>query len=395
MKSATTTASRPARRRRFPWLPLTAGAALLALLVLGLRPKAAPVETARAAFGQLQASVSEEGKTRIRQRYVVSSPVAGQVRRIPFKPGTPIPSGDWVVALIDPTPSSPLDTRNHSLALARRSAAAELLAKSLASRELADKELSRSQNLFSAGTLSRQDLEYSQQRQNSAAREVTSAEGALRLAGAELLETVPTPITNPVEVRAQVVGSVLHVFQESLRVVSQGTPLLEIGDPADLEVIIEMLSRDAASISPGARVELSQWGGPSPLEGQVRLIEPAAFTKISALGVEEQRANVVVDITSPLSARQSLGDNFRVEARVILWAQDRVLKTPTAALFRHGSDWAAYLVRDGVARLVRLKAGHSSGFETEILDGLREGDEVILYPGDRISDGQRVQPLKV
>ena len=187
----------------------------------------------------------------------------------------------------------------------------------------------------------------------------------------------------------------LRVFQESARAVMQGTPLLEVGDPADLEVVVEMLSRDGAAIAAGAAVSLEQWGGPVPLEGNVRLVEPAAFTKISALGVEEQRVNVVVDITTPLEQRRSLGDNFRVEARVITWESASALKVPTSGLFRSGPNWAAYVVRGGQAKLVPVKAGRSSGVEIQILEGLQEGDEVILYPGDRVHDGQRVSPVKL
>ena len=174
----------------------------------------------------------------------------------------------------------------------------------------------------------------------------------------------------------------------------QGTPLLEIGDPADLEVIVEMLSRDGAAIAPGAPVVLEQWGGPAPLEGRVRLVEPAAFTKYSALGVEEQRVNVVVDITSPREQWPSLGDNFRVEARVITWESASVLKLPVSGIFRQGNDWAAFVVRKGRALLIPVKVGKSNGGEIQIVDGLKDGDEVILYPGDRIKESQRVKPTK-
>jgi len=171
--------------------------------------------------------------------------------------------------------------------------------------------------------------------------------------------------------------------------------LLDLGDPADLEVVIELLSRDGAALAPGTRVELDQWGGPQPLAARVRLVEPAAFTKISALGVEEQRVNVVADITTPLAERPTLGDNFRVEARVIVWESDRVLKVPVSALFRRGSTWAAYVVRGGRAVLVPVEAGRSSGTETQVTAGLQAGDEVILYPGDRVADGMRVNPVKI
>lgn len=388
-----TPAKRPARR----WLPYALGAAVLALLVLGLRPKPALVETARVAFGPLRATVSEEGKTRIRQRYVVAAPVTGQLRRIPFKPGADIAANDTVVALIDPLPPSPLDARNRALAAARRDSARTLLGKSRTTHELARSELRRIEQMFAARTVSPQDLESAQMRETAAAREVAAAEGSLAQAEAELAEFTPAekPSQPTVEVRSPVSGRVLRVFQESERAVTSGTPLLEIGDPADLEVVVEMLSRDGAAIAPGTPTLLEQWGGPAALEGRVRLVEPAAFTKISALGVEEQRVNVVVDITTPLEQRRSLGDNFRVEARVIVWEDARALKVPSSGLFRRGDAWAAFVLRDGRAHLVAVKAGRSSGAETQILDGLKEGDEVILYPGDRVQDGQRVQPMQV
>jgi HlyD family secretion protein len=385
-------------QRKLRWLPYVLGAILAALILLGLRPSAIPVETARVASGALRATVSEEGKTRIRQRYVVAAPVSGQLRRIPFKPGAEVVSGVTVVAVIDPLPASPLDERNRALAEARRDSTRIVLEKSRTSHELARKEMHRISQMFDSGTVSPQDLESAQMRETAAARDVAAAEGALRQVEAELAVAdgtggATTPA--PVEVKANASGRVLRVFQESARAVMQGTPLLEVGDPADLEVVVEMLSRDGAAIAAGAAVSLEQWGGTVPLEGKVRLVEPAAFTKISALGVEEQRVNVVVDITTPLEQRRSLGDNFRVEARVITWESASALKVPVSGLFRQGQNWAAFVVRDGKAKFVPVKAGRSSGVEIQIIEGLKEGDEVILYPGDRVHDGQRVSPVKI
>ncbi len=384
------------------WLLYVVLAGLAALAGLGLRRPPVPVETARAAAGPLRATVSEEGKTRIKQRYVVSAPVSGQLRRIPFKPGAAVVAGETVVAVIDPLPASPLDERNRALAEARRDSSRVLLEKSRTTLELSRSELRRISQMFDANTVSPQDRDNAQMRETAAARDVAAAEGALRSAEAELLATggpaslrAEAQATAPIEVKANATGLILHVFQESERAVMQGTPLLEIGDPADLEVVVEMLSRDGAAIAPGAPVALEQWGGPAPLDGKVRLVEPAAFTKISALGVEEQRVYVVVDITTPLEQRRSLGDNFRVEARVITWESDRALKVPSSGLFRQGRDWAALVVRGGEAKLVPVKIGRSSGAETQVVEGLQEGDEVILYPGDRIKDGQRVKPTKV
>ena len=385
----------PASPKPFRWLPYAAGIALLIALGFGLRPRPATVETAHAITGALRATVSEEGKTRIRQRYVVSSPVTGQLRRVPFKPGAEI-TPDSVVAVIQPMAATPLDTRSRALAEARRTAATATLEKTIAVQKLAASELKRVQAMFSAGTVSPQDVDSVQIRETNAARDVASAEGALRAAEAELAEAAPGDAgTKLVEVRSPVAGRVLHVFQESERPVTAGTPVLDVGDPADLEVVIELLSRDGAALAPGTRVELEQWGGPKPLEARVRLVEPAAFTKISALGVEEQRVNVVADIVTPLAERLTLGDNFRVEARVIVWEDPKVLKVPVSALFRHGSEWSAYVVRDGRAALVPVQAGRSSGPETQVLAGLKEGDEVVLYPGDRVQDGMRVNPVKI
>ena len=385
------------KSKPFRWLPYALAAGLVALIILGLRPQPAPVETARVVSGPLRATVSEEGKTRIKQRYVVAAPVSGQLRRIAFKPGAAVEAGVTAVAVIDPLPASPLDERNRALAEARRDSTRRVLEKSLTSHELARNELRRIEQMFNAGTISPQELESAKMRETAAARDVAAAEGALKQVEAELAVTglAGASASAPVEVRANATGRVLHVFQESARAVAQGTPLLEIGDPADLEVIVEMLSRDGAAIAPGAPVVLEQWGGPTPLEGRVRLVEPAAFTKYSALGVEEQRVNVVVEITSPREQWTTLGDNFRVEARVITWESGSVLKLPVSGLFRQGNAWAAYVVRDGRAALVPVQAGRASGAEIQIVEGLAEGDEVILYPGDRIKDGQRVKPTKV
>lgn len=385
-------ASAPAKRLR--WLPYALGVGLIVALGFGLRPKPAPVETARAATGPLRATVSEEGKTRIKQRYVVSSPVTGQLRRVPYKPGATIAAGD-VVAVIEPMTSSPLDTRSRALAEARRDSAVAALEKTRAAHALAISELKRVERMFAAGTVSPQDFDAAQLRETAAAREIIATEGALRAAEAELAIAAPGATPALIEVRAPVAGRVLHVFQESERPVTAGTPLLDAGDPADLEVVIELLSRDGAALSPGARVELEQWGGSKPLDARVRLVEPAAFTKISALGVEEQRVNVVADIITPVAERPTLGDNFRVEARVIVWESESVLKVPVSALFRHGKESAAYIVRGGKAILTPVEAGRSSGSEVQIIKGLTAGDEVVLYPGDRVSDGQRVKPVKL
>ena len=390
-----------ANRHTRHWLPWLGALALVGLIVAGLWPRPAPVETARVSRGAVRATVNEEGKARLRQRFVVSAPVAGQLRRIPFKAGAEVESGKTVVAVIDPLSPTMLDVRSRALAEARRDTAAANLEKARAAHKFADSERKRFEQLYSGKTVSIQELESVQWREVSAARELTAAGSALRQAEAELAEfsALTTNGTNelgaPLEVRAPASGRVLRIFEESARPVTAGLPLVEIGDPTDLEVVIEVLSRDGAAMGPGTRIELDQWGGSEPLAARVRLVEPAAFTKISALGVEEQRVNVIADLLTPPGQRRNLGDQFRVEARIIMWEADNVMKVPGGALFRRGQEWAAFVVEDGRARLRPVKAGRSSGTEVQVLDGLKEGEEVILYPGDRVKDGLRVHPVKV
>jgi HlyD family secretion protein len=386
------------QRRRRRWIPYLGGAILLALIVFGLWPQPIPVETAKVISGSLRATVNEEGETRIKQRFIISAPVNGQLRRIPFKPGAEIVAGETVLAVIDPPASSPLDPRTRTTAEARRDTSVANLEKARATHNFAVSELKRNEKLHADGTVSEQELEIVQWREISAAREKSAAESALRQAEAELADFVSGDShsnTRPTEVKSPVTGRVLRVFEESTRPVAAGMPLLEVGDPADLEVVIEVLSRDGAVIQPGAKVELEQWGGSQPLEARVRLVEPAAFTKISALGVEEQRVNVIADLVTPPEQRVNLGDNFRVEARIVTWETNETLKVPSGALFRRGAQWVAFVLQDGRARLRKISVGRSSGTETQILDGVKEGEELVLYPGDRIRDGLRVRQIKI
>jgi HlyD family secretion protein len=385
------------------WLPYAGAAVLAVLIVAGLWPQPVPVETAQVLAGPLRVTVNEEGKTRIRQRYTVSAPVTGQLRRIPFKAGAEVQAGQTVLAVIDPIAPTPLDVRARSLAEAARDASAANLEKARASADFAASELRRFVRLYAEKTISIQEFEGAKLRDASAAKEVAAAESALRQAEAQLAESDVgnDPETNAAcalrEVKAPVSGRVLRVFEESARVVTAGAPLMEIGDPANLEVVVEVLSRDGAAMAPGARVEMEQWGGAgqSNLVGRVRLVEPAAFTKVSALGVEEQRVNVIVDLLTPPEHRSSVGDNFRVEARIVIWESAETLKVPAGALFRNGEQWAVFVVNEGHARLRPVTTGRSNGSETQILDGLKPGEQVVLYPGSRVHTGERVKPVTI
>lgn len=385
------------------WLPYLGIAILVGLIVAGLWPKPVPVETAIASLGPLRVTVNEDGKTRIRQRYRICAPVTGQLRRIPFKAGAEVVSGQTVVATVEPLSPALLDARARSTAEAARDSAAANLDKSRAEHAFATNELRRYQRLYADKTVSVRELEAAQMREASAGKEVAAAESALRQAEAELAEFATGALggTNavclPVEVKSDVNGRVLRVFEESARVVTAGTPLVEIGDPTDLEVVVEVLSRDGAAIVPGAKVEFDHWAGPDqlPLLGQVRLVEPAAFTKVSALGVEEQRVNVIADLLTPPEQRATVGDSFRVEARIIVWDTAQTLKVPAGALFRQENQWAVFVADGDHAQLRPVKAGRSNGIETQVLEGLKAGDAVILYPGSRVHEGQKIVRIKI
>ena len=389
------------RGQRKRWLPWLGAALLMALIGIGFLPQPTPVETVRVTRGALRATVNEEGKTRIKHRFVVSAPVAGQLRRLDYKAGADVLAGQTVLATIDPLPPLMLDARNRALAGARRDVATANLEKARAAQQFAASELKRYQQLYADKTVSLQELESAQWRETAAAKDTTAAENTVREVEAELAEFPANPASRPqtnslpVEVKAPVSGRVLRVFEESARVLTAGTPLVEIGDPADLEVVIEVLSRDGAAIQPGTEVELEQWGGGEPLKARVRLVEPAAFTKISALGVEEQRVNVVADLVTPLEQRRGLGDSFRVEARIVVWKTEDALKVPVGGLFRRGQEWAGFVIEDGRASLREVQVGRSSDREMQVVGGLKEGEEVILYPGERVRDGQRIRPIQV
>lgn len=390
-----------ATQRRRRWLPYAAGLLLLALIVAGLWPKPALVETARVSIGPLRSTINEEGKTRVKQRYVVSAPVTGQLRRIELKPGAEVEAGKTVVAVIEPIAPALLDARSRLQAEAKRDAAKANLEKARAAHTFAANELKRFEQLHQEKAISIQELEPVQWREASTARDESAAESTLRQAEAELALFQPARgesdqvCRTPTEVKSPAGGRVLRVFEESSRVTAAGTPLLEIGDPANLEAVIEVLSKDGAGLVAGTKAELEQWGGGAPLEGRVRLVEPSAFTKVSALGVEEQRVNVIVDMLTPPEQRLRLGDNFRVEARIVVWEADRALKVPSGALFRRGERWEAFVLAEGRAHLRRVKIGKTSGIETQVLEGLKENDEVIVYPGDRIRDNERAKAIKI
>ena len=389
--------------RRLPWI---GAAVLVTLVVVGLWPQPLPVEIGTVSRGPLRVPVDEEGRTRVRNRYVVAAPVAGALRRIEWKAGAPVEAGKTLLASLETSGADLLDARSLAQAEARVRAAESARAMGAARREsvaasaaLAQTDLGRARDLFDKGALSRQEFDGIKTRATTAAQDDRAAVFALQVADFELEQArallvrgQPTGSPNDaaLPIHSPVNGRVLRVFQESTRTVPGGMALLEVGDPTDLEVLVEVLSRDGVAIRPGARVVLERWGGERPLEARVRLVEPSAFTKFSALGVEEQRVNVIADFVDPVEQRPTLGDGYRVEARIVTWEADAVLQVPAGALFQRGGQWQTFVLDGGRARLRNLTIGRTNGTATEVREGLQAGDRVIVYPGDKVSDGVRV-----
>ena len=380
-------------------------AALVLAMVYALQPRAVEVETGVIRQGPLTVYVSEEGKTRIRNRHVVAAPVAGSMQRVILKPGDAVKAGETVLTRIEPTLSPLLDARARTqaqahvdAAMAARSRANENIEMSRTALKYANTNWERVKNNTDKGTISDTDRDTFEREAEMKTREVRSAEFALQVADFELaqakaaLEQIDKPSAGGafIEVRAPVSGVVLKVQQESATIVLPGAPILEIGDPADLEIEAEILSRDAVTIKPGALVTVEQWGGDVPAKAQVRRVEPAAFTKVSALGVEEQRVLVLSDFTEQTPALKALGDRYRVEVRVAVWHSDDTLLVPAGALFREGSEWKTFLFAAGSAKAVVVKAGRTDGKLTQVLDGLKKGDEVLMHPPDTVRDGTSV-----
>ena len=388
-------------RRALPWL---GGCALLAAIIWGLRPKPIVVETGTVARGPLTVHVAEEGKTRIRNRYVVAAPVAGKMNRVSLKPGDPVEAGTTLLARIDATPAPLLDPRARVQAEAvvsqieasrLRAAQSVEAARSALAVAVADRDRMRS--VKKDGTISDSDRDRMEADASIRAAELRAAEFALQVVDYELAQAraaLERPAANTagnmIEIKAPVSGRVLNVMQESETIVSPGMAILEIGDPADLEIEAEILSRDAVAIRPGDPVEISHWGGEQALNARVRRVEPAAFTKISALGVEEQRVIVLCDLIDPPEAARALGDRFRVEVRVAVWHEDDVLVAPAGALFRRSNAWHTFIYQNGRARLTAIEAGPTDGRHTQIIGGLKQGDRLLLHPPDTVDDGSRV-----
>jgi HlyD family secretion protein len=383
------------------------GLLLLAMLGWAFTPTPAEVEVALVSQGRFERSVQEDGKTRLRDRYVVSTPLTGRVARLTLKQGDTV-ERDGVVATLWPVAPALLDERARAEQAARTGAMEASVARAqanvgraVAALEQVRAELKRSETLAQQGFVSpnqnetgrlnvrlrEKELESARQEENAARHELEQSRIALK----QFSQTTPSGPQRTVEVRSPVSGKVLKMLQQSEGIVMAGTPLMELGDPSRLEVAVDILTEDAAQIKPGTAVQLSNWGGPEVLLGQVRLIEPAAFTKVSALGVEEQRVNAIIDITSPPEQWQALGDGFKVDVRVLVQVVDNAVKVPVSALFPIGSRSGLFVLDGGHARLREVGVAARNGVDAWVKTGLNPGTQVIVYPDSKLKDGDAVK----
>ena len=379
------------------WVSIAIAGFALALLVLAMMPNPVPVDVAEATRGELVVTVDEKGQTRVRERYVVAAPVAGDLSRLELREGDRVSEGQVVATLVPP----PLDARQReevkSAVAAAEAALREAQAqaeRASAAAELAAKDVARVRALTESGIASNELFDQADTADRAARRELEAARFRVRAARSELeaaragLLAIGGGANRRVDLVSPVDGQVLQIPERSTRVVRAGETVLTVGDPADVELMIEVLSSDAVRIEAGDRIIVEDWGGENPLEGTVRLVEPAGFTKISALGIEEQRVRVIGDL---VEGSPSLGDAYRIEARIVVWTGESALRIPVSALFRSDGGWAVYAVEDGRAARKPVEIGHRSPLEAEVLSGLDEGARVILHPSNRIEEGVRVR----
>jgi len=391
-------------------LVLMAAVLLVAVLAFAFWPRPVPVDIGEVVREPMLDTVTEEGRTRVHDAYVVSTPVSGRLRRVEVEPGDPVERGEDIVAYMAPSNPAVLDVRTREQARANVSAAEAALRLAQAERnravadlELAESELERQRYLRENDVASEAALDRAVREARSASAALDSADAAVSVRQAELAnaramldgisgdrEDTPQLIAD-IPIHAPASGRVLRLIQQSETTLPAGSPILEIGNVEhDLEILVELLSTDAVRVLPGQRVLIADWGGESDIDGVVERVDPWGFTKFSALGVEEQRVNSVIRFANPDERPQGLGHGYRVVVRIVIWENDNALVVPSSALFRDGDDWAVFAVRSGRARRVRVEIDRNNGLQAHIVSGLEEGDRVVLYPSSAIFEGAAV-----
>lgn len=385
------------------------GVAVVGLIGFSFVPKPQLQDFAPVTIGMVQATIHGEGKSRIRETYIVYAPITGRLQRIPLEPGDEVVANETVVATLEPADPQFLDARAVAQAEARIKAAEAQHAMTVAGENsrkaelvFAERELKRAQDLKAKENISDRQLEAFQLSVDQARAALASATSSRLRADYELQVARAALIPSSerangvgccIEILAPVSGRVLRLHHESQGVVTAGTQLLSVGDPADIEIVVDMLSLDAVKVTPGDKAFIDHWGG-EKLAAKVKLVEPSGFTKYSALGIEEQRVNVLLDINEPRENWTALGDGYRVEAFVVVDEALDVLSVPVASLFRQNEKWSLYKVVDGNAVLTFVEVGLRNELLAEIKNGLNEGDVVITHPSNTIADGTRVNARK-
>ena len=387
------------------------GLGIAALIVWALLPQPVPVDMATIKRGPLEVTVEDEGITRIHDVYTVSSPILGKMLRSPREVGDEVFADKTLVAEIEPTAPTFLDVRSQRVneaAVQAAQAAVDLaeaqIRQAKSQLDFAKNDLRRAEELAASKTISARALEKAKLDVDSAEAAVASAVATMEVRRREL-ESARAHLIQPgeiksgerspsccVEVRSPIDGVVLKIVAESEQVVQPGAPLIEIGDPSDLEIAVDFLSRDAVRIKQGDVARIESWGGDKILAAKVRRVEPTGFTKVSALGIEEQRVKVILDFTGPPVEWQQLGHGFRVIARVVIWHSDDVLQVPLGALFREGDNWAVFVVTDGRVERRLITIGERNLHAARVLKGVKAGDKVVMHPSDRVHDGVKVEP---
>lgn len=384
-----------------------AAVVVLGLIVWAFLPHPVEVELAAVDRRTIEVVVEEEGEARIREVFTVSATVAGKLQRITLHAGDTVVAEKTVVAQIGPAAPTLLDSRTRAVAEAAVAAARSgvdlaraLVAQAEAALDFKTSEADRARALFERSATTERLLESAILEQKTATAAVDSANANLAVRQRELESAIAVLDTGDgisaksaccVELTSPVSGRVLRVLTENEHVVQPGEPILEVGDPANLEIVVDLLSRDAVRVQEGAKAEITGWGGPS-IAASVERVEPSALTQVSALGIDEQRVEVILALRGDPAEWRLLGHGFRVIARIALWRGEEVLSVPVGALFRDGSDWATYVVRSGRARLQTLALGERTEAFAQVLDGLHPGDQVILHPSDLVTDGVAVTP---